>query len=568
MPARDGREGRGIERTRPLDGSVATAASDAARRACQLLQESELRTLAPLSSDLSVPHHSGHARDSLPTFRFPIKGSIAHRLRPMRGNGFSRQISNLRPKIFKRSNKFAIYFAPRSTCNTGNMKGRYYQLLWLFATRSTPPSPSAAEALALASVSRQGNMIRTLFPPTTAAAARKAPSFFGPTRIAREPSRHFPTTLFAASDEDANGDEASPAPIDARTELDMADTEAAPPPLPPPFLALGYDLAVFFNVVAGFILIRSGSDGIMKASASVPSLLSPMAAATAGARYQPDLWSTFVAGALGHLILAAGSCRILAGAAKTARLRTSNTCKRLTVGTLWFGLVGLASLPGEAGCLFSTSPSALCGGAVVAAQLAKLVTALASFAGWEHGAGGFGAGPWRRLANALGEAGAGCRRAWRVMPVTQERPATFYRTFFVFAMLGNLAFNVPALAFDLRQGTGLFSLPASLAVSSIARLGLLSALLFALKDAAERKRLDGTTFITLNMMIGLWSFGVGIAKGMADPGPFNIRRAFYRLLFGLPFLNNGILSQLSNMGVIARRDPDDPEADPPLRVVF
>ena len=61
---------------------------------------------------------------------------------------------------------------------------------------------------------------------------------------------------------------------------------------------------------------------------------------------------------------------------------------------------------------------------------------------------------------------------------------------------------------------------------------------------------------------------VGIAKGMADPGPFNIRRAFYRLLFGLPFLNNGILSQLSNMGVIARRDPDDPEADPPLRVVF
>lgn len=232
-----------------------------------------------------------------------------------------------------------------------------------------------------------------------------------------------------------------------------------------------------------------------------------MAATNVNTRYQPNLLATYIAGALGHLFLAAGSCRILAGAAKTTRLRTSNTCQRLTTGTLWFGLVGLASLPGEAGCLFASSPSASCGGAAVAAQLAKFVTAMVSFAGWEYGVGGFGVGPRRRLGNALGEAVAGGRRVWRALPVTTERPATCYRTCFVCVTLGNLAFNVPALTFDLRQGTGLFSLPASLVISSVARLGLLSALLFALKDAAERKRLDGTTFITLNMMIGLWSFG-------------------------------------------------------------
>lgn len=61
---------------------------------------------------------------------------------------------------------------------------------------------------------------------------------------------------------------------------------------------------------------------------------------------------------------------------------------------------------------------------------------------------------------------------------------------------------------------------------------------------------------------------MGIAKGMAgaQAGPFNIRRAIDRLLFGLLFLNNGILSQLTKMGVIERRDTEDPEADPPLRI--
>ena len=65
---------------------------------------------------------------------------------------------------------------------------------------------------------------------------------------------------------------------------------------------------------------------------------------------------------------------------------------------------------------------------------------------------------------------------------------------------------------------------------------------------------------------------MGIAQGLIDgpSSPFNVRRAADKLLFGLLFLNNGVLSQLSKMGIIKKRDEenDDPDADPPLRVVF
>jgi len=107
-------------------------------------------------------------------------------------------------------------------------------------------------------------------------------------------------------------------------------------------------------------------------------------------------------------------------------------------------------------------------------------------------------------------------------------------------------------------------------MSSIARLGYLSVVLYILKDGAERKRLGGRTFANLNLMVGLWALGVGIAQGLSDgpTSPFNIRRAADKFLFAILFLNNGMLSLLSKMGIIQARDHVDPDADPPLRVVF
>ncbi|KAL9178487.1 hypothetical protein ACHAXT_001825 [Thalassiosira profunda] len=340
------------------------------------------------------------------------------------------------------------------------------------------------------------------------------------------------------------------------------ETAKIPAPEPPRFLGAGYALASLANALAALLLLWN----IGSINTAAPTLFGPADASKQIAlRYRPNILATYTAGALGHLFLGAGTCHILANSVGSGRLRTSGTYQRLTMGTLLFGTVGLFSLPGEAGgCL--PSPT-LCGGAILAMQLAKMLVALASFVGWECAAGGFGARGQGRMKNIVSEIGRGCKSVWKTMPVTDQRPATFYRTFFVLLTLGNLVFNIPELVFNLQSGMGLFSLPVSLTLSSIARLGLLSSILYVLKDAAERKRLEGGTFIKLNLMVGLFALGVGIAQGLGD-GPFNARKAADKLLFGILFLNNGILSQLAKMGVIQKRDEVDPDADPPLRIIL
>ena len=100
---------------------------------------------------------------------------------------------------------------------------------------------------------------------------------------------------------------------------------------------------------------------------------------------------------------------------------------------------------------------------------------------------------------------------------------------------------------------------------------MLSFILYVLKDAAESKRLEDKTIIILNIIVGLWAFGVGIAQGLVNStptNPFDIKRAADKFLFGLLFLNNGMLSLLSKMGVISKRDEPIDADDPPLRIGF
>ena len=422
----------------------------------------------------------------------------------------------------------------------------------------------------------------------------------------------------------------------AGTEKSVADKAAVKIPDPPRYLSIGYNVAGLANAIAALCLLFnvgkinnaatavavaassthiSSSFGTKSASLSlVPSSASIAAvnhARIMTTRYQPNLLATYIAGSLGYLLLAAGTCNILSESVKTKRLyTTSDTYKRLTMGLLLFGVLGLFSVPGEAGCIVVSSLSSpYWGGATtfLLTLLAKFITAIVSFVGWEYSAGGFGSSPsssssYRdKMRDIVREMCGGCKRVWKTLPITDERPATFYRSFFVILTLGNLIFNTPELIFNLRQGMGLVSLPVSLTISSMARLGLMSVILYVLKDAAERKRLGGSTFIKLNMMVGFWALGgkqellcfrcifavrfsfivastnillffvysvVGIAQGLNNASldiPFNIRRAFDKFLFALLFLNNGILSQLSKMNVIQQRDAKDPGA---LRVNF
>lgn len=185
------------------------------------------------------------------------------------------------------------------------------------------------------------------------------------------------------------------------------------------------------------------------------------------------------------------------------------------------------SIPGEAGC-----NSSMLGGVLGITLLAKLATAAVSFAGWEYSAGGFGSAStsiMQRMKNVVGEVVKGCRNVVKNLPVTEDRPATFYRTFFIFITISNLLFNVPELVFNLKQGVGFFSLPVSLTISSITRLGLLSTIVYVLKDAAERKRLEGTTFIKLNMFVGLWALGGELDKGLQYVAQYHCAEVWTRL---------------------------------------
>ena len=299
---------------------------------------------------------------------------------------------------------------------------------------------------------------------------------------------------------------------------------------PPKFLSLGYKIASFTNIISGLLLLVSiptiQSVAISSFSSSISSVDAATQLLSSSTRYQPNLLATYTAGTLGYLLLSGGVCNILSNATKakvsncTCRLYTSDTYKRLNKGILLFSIMGLFSIPGEAGCLLFSANNDnkmnMMFGIVafITIQLTNLLTATTSFIGWEYSvAGGFGVSRKDRIKNMFNEVGKGLKNIYNNFPVTEQRPATFYRTFWIILSIGNLMFNIPELIFNIQQlflggvGTSSLFLPVSLTMSSIARLGLLSFILYVLKDAAERKRLEGTTFIKLNMMVGLWAVG-------------------------------------------------------------
>lgn len=330
-------------------------------------------------------------------------------------------------------------------------------------------------------------------------------------------------------------------------------------PNPPRYLRTAYNMATLLNILSAIALSLGYSTSTSPIITSITA-----STATSLTRYQPNSMATYTAGALGHFLLVGATSHILAESVETKRLFTSDTYKRLNTGMLLFGLLGLCSFPGEAGCNSSSGLGVAC--TMIVTQLSKATTALVSYYGWEYSVGGFGSSFKERSYNIIRNIRRGINNIFKNLLVTEERPATFYRTFFLLVTILNPICNIPELSFNIRQGVGLFSLPVSLNLSSMARLGLLSVILYVLKDAADRDRLDGSTFIKLNMSVGLWALGVGMAQGYGQ-GEFNLRRAADKFLFGALFLNNGIISILRKMGLMKKGDPgSDSAEDPPLRI--
>ena len=356
-------------------------------------------------------------------------------------------------------------------------------------------------------------------------------------------------------------------------------------PSPPKYLASGYKLATITSILSGLLLLVNIGT-ISSISTSSSSILSYTSKDIAMQPKIQNLVPKYVAGALGYLFLSSGVCNILSNCISnnTNKLYTSNTYRRLNLGILFFGMSGLFTFPAEAVLLLSSTSSTginnnvMMGGitALLTMQVTKFITTFTSLIGWENSVGGFGTTCNERMKNISKEMYKGLKQVRNDYAVTDERPATFYRTFWIFITINNILFNIPELVFNVQQnggllGGGLFSLPVSITLSSIGRLGMLSFILYVLKDAAERKELESKTFIILNMIVGLWAFGVGIAQGLVNStptNPFDIKRAADKFLFGVLFFNNGVLSLLSKIGMISKRDEPIDSDNPPLRIGF
>ena len=81
-------------------------------------------------------------------------------------------------------------------------------------------------------------------------------------------------------------------------------------------------------------------------------------------------------------------------------------------------------------------------------------------------------------------------------------------------------------------GRSLFDV--SLKWSAMARLFMISTMVFSLKDAAERDRLTGTTFIQLNLMVSAWAVLVGLGQSTYPLG-FEASRGIEMYALAIPF---------------------------------
>lgn len=71
---------------------------------------------------------------------------------------------------------------------------------------------------------------------------------------------------------------------------------------------------------------------------------------------------------------------------------------------------------------------------------------------------------------------------------------------------------------------------------------MVTTMIYSLKDAAERDRLTGTTFIQLNLMVGAWAALVGLGQSVYPLG-FNLSRGIEMFVFSLPFFIKAYKSQ-------------------------
>ncbi|CAB9525100.1 expressed unknown protein [Seminavis robusta] len=191
--------------------------------------------------------------------------------------------------------------------------------------------------------------------------------------------------------------------------------------------------------------------------------------------------------------------------------------KQLNLGLLGFSLLGLFAVPGEAAFLPTAGPAILLSATMNAARLFGVAVA---YRGWSRGVSSREEeAQWLSPLKATKELLQGIQSTLRGMRVPNEtkKRSLSYRNCLLLVLTCMMSCFMEGVFYIRYRGSAigrsLFEI--SLQWSSVARLFLVSSMIYSLKDMADRERMSkGTMFIKLNLMIGAWAILVGIGQNM------------------------------------------------------
>jgi hypothetical protein len=230
--------------------------------------------------------------------------------------------------------------------------------------------------------------------------------------------------------------------------------------------------------------------------------------------------------------LAAGICHILRHASLEDRLH-SDTYKRLNLGLLGFCGLGFAALPAEAGFLNSYLGTRVLAGILF---LLRVYGCIVAWNGWRRGI-------TLSKSTFASEFLMGIKSTIKGLKVQSAKKALTYRNCLLLISCGIVSCFMEGLFFiRYQQAFSRTWFEITLQWSAVARLFLISTMIYSLKDAAERDRLTGTTFIQLNLMVGAWAVLVGCGQAIYPLG-FAAYRGVEMFAFAIPFLLKAYKSQ-------------------------
>jgi hypothetical protein len=196
---------------------------------------------------------------------------------------------------------------------------------------------------------------------------------------------------------------------------------------------------------------------------------------------------------------AAALCDILQSAHAQGR-QSSDTYKRLHLAVALFSLTSLTAIPGEAG-FFRLNQQ----GPVLSLLTAvRSIGALVALWGWKASI---------QKTHVVQELRGGIVNTLKGLRVRDGKKALTYRNSFLIVLGAALSSFFQGRFLRSYQKEFLkTNFQISLQWSAVARLAMVAVMIYTLKDAAERDRLAGTTFIQLNVLVGLVAVVAGLGQ--------------------------------------------------------